>query len=149
LITPKDLEALLGQEVGVSRWFVIDQDRIGLFADVTEDQQFIHVDPEKAKATPFGGTIAHGFLTLSMLSAMAEEAVPLLKGLTHSVNYGFDRVRFISPVSTGKRIRGRFELIAIKVDAAEVTQTLKVTVEIEGSDKPALVAEWISRHYFS
>lgn len=149
MITPKDLEALLGQEVGVSRWFVIDQDRIGLFADVTEDQQFIHVDPEKAKATPFGGTIAHGFLTLSMLSAMAEEAVPLLKGLTHSVNYGFDRVRFISPVSTGKRIRGRFELIAIKVDAAEVTQTLKVTVEIEGSDKPALVAEWISRHYFS
>ena len=149
MITPKDLEALLGQEVGVSRWFVIDQDRIGLFADVTEDQQFIHVDPEKAKATPFGGTIAHGFLTLSMLSAMAEEAVPLLKGRTHSVNYGFDRVRFISPVSTGKRIRGRFELIAIKVDAAEVTQTLKVTVEIEGSDKPALVAEWISRHYFS
>lgn len=149
MITPKDLEALLGKEVGVSRWFLMDQDRIGLFADVTEDQQFIHVDPEKAKATPFGGTIAHGFLTLSMLSAMAEEAVPLIKGLTHSVNYGFDRIRFISPVAAGKRIRGRFELIAITVGATEVSQTLKVTIEIEGSEKPALVAEWIMRHYFS
>ncbi len=144
-----ELEALLGKEVGVSRWFLIDQERIGLFADVTEDQQFIHIDPERAKATPFGGTIAHGFLTLSMLSAMAEDAVPLVEGLIHTVNYGFDRIRFISPVSTGIRIRGRFELIAIKVGAGEVTQTLKVTVEIEGSDKPALVAEWISRHYFS
>ncbi len=149
MISPKDLEALLGKEVGVSRWFLMDQDRIGLFADVTEDQQFIHVDPEKAKATPFGGTIAHGFLTLSLLSAMAEEAVPLIKGLTHSINYGFDRVRFISPVAAGKRVRGRFELIAITVGATEVSQTLKVTIEIEGNEKPALVAEWITRHYFS
>ncbi len=149
MITPKDLEALLGQEVGLSRWFLMDQERIGLFADVTEDQQFIHIDPARAEATPFGGTIAHGFLTLSMLSAMAEEAVPLVEGLIHSVNYGFDRVRFISPVSVGKRIRGRFDLIAIKVDAGEITQTMKVTVEIEDSDKPALVAEWVTRHYFS
>jgi acyl dehydratase len=149
VITPKDLEALLGQEVGLSRWFLMDQERIGLFADVTEDQQFIHIDPARAEATPFGGTIAHGFLTLSMLSAMAEEAVPLVEGLIHSVNYGFDRVRFISPVSVGKRIRGRFDLIAIKVDAGEITQTMKVTVEIEDSDKPALVAEWVTRHYFS
>ncbi|PCJ73900.1 MAG: Nodulation protein N [Rhodobacteraceae bacterium] len=148
-MSPKDLEALLGKEVGVSRWFLMDQDRIGLFADVTEDQQFIHVDPEKAKATPFGGAIAHGFLTLSLLSAMAEEAVPLIKGLTHSINYGFDRVRFISPVAAGKRVRGRFELIAITVGATEVSQTLKVTIEIEGNEKPALVAEWITRHYFS
>lgn len=149
MISPTELEALLGQEVGVSRWFLMDQERIGLFADVTEDQQFIHVDPERAKATPFGGTIAHGFLTLSMLSAMAEDAVPLVEGLIHSVNYGFDRIRFISPVSTGKRIRGRFELIAIKVGTGEITQTLKVTVEIEDSEKPALVAEWVTRHYFS
>ena len=149
MISPKDLEALLGKEVGLSRWFLMDQERVGLFADVTEDQQFIHVDPEKAKATPFGGTIAHGFLTLSMLSAMAEEAVPLVDGLIHSVNYGFDRIRFISPVSTGKRIRGRFELIAINVGTGEITQTMKVTVEIEDNDKPALVAEWITRHYFS
>ncbi len=149
MISPKDLEALLGKEVGLSRWFLMDQERIGLFADVTEDQQFIHVDSEKAKATPFGGTIAHGFLTLSMLSAMAEEAVPLVEGLIHSVNYGFDRVRFISPVSAGKRIRGRFELIAISVGAGEITQTMKVTIEIEGSEKPALVAEWVTRHYFS
>ena len=149
MISPKDMEALLGKEVGLSRWFLMDQDRIGLFADVTEDQQFIHVDSERAKATPFGGTIAHGFLTLSMLSAMAEEAVPLVEGLIHSVNYGFDRVRFISPVSAGKRIRGRFELIAINVGAGEITQTMKVTIEIEGSEKPALVAEWVTRHYFS
>lgn len=149
MISPKDLEALLGEEVGLSRWFLMDQERVGLFADVTEDQQFIHVDPEKAKATPFGGTIAHGFLTLSMLSAMAEEAVPLVDGLIHSVNYGFDRIRFISPVSTGKRIRGRFELIAISVGTGEITQTMKVTIEIENNDKPALVAEWITRHYFS
>ncbi len=149
MISPKDLEALLGKEVGLSRWFLMDQERIGLFADVTEDQQFIHVDSERAKTTPFGGTIAHGFLTLSMLSAMAEEAVPLVEGLIHSVNYGFDRVRFISPVSAGKRIRGRFELIAINVGAGEITQTMKVTIEIEGSEKPALVAEWVTRHYFS
>lgn len=149
MISPKDLEALLGEEVGLSRWFLMDQERVGLFADVTEDQQFIHVDPEKAKAMPFGGTIAHGFLTLSMLSAMAEEAVPLVDGLIHSVNYGFDRIRFISPVSTGKRIRGRFELIAISVGTGEITQTMKVTIEIENNDKPALVAEWITRHYFS
>ena len=149
MISPKDLEALLGKEVGLSRWFLMDQERIGLFADVTEDQQFIHVDSERAKATPFGGTIAHGFLTLSMLSAMAEEAVPLVEGLIHSVNYGFDRVRFISPVSAGKRIRGRFELIAINVGAGEITQTMKVTIEIENSEKPALVAEWVTRHYFS
>jgi len=149
VITPKDLEALLGKEVGLSRWFLMDQERIGLFAGVTEDQQFIHVDPERAKATPFGGTIVHGFLTLSMLSVMAEEAVPLVEGLIHSVNYGFDRIRFIAPVGAGKRIRGRFELIAINVGAGEMTQTMKITIEIEGSDKPALVAEWITRHYFS
>lgn len=149
MITPKELEALLGKEVGVSRWFLMDQDRISLFADVTEDQQFIHVESDKARATPFGGTIAHGFLTLSMLSAMAEESVPRVEGLIHSVNYGFERIRFISPVHAGIRIRGRFELIAITVGSAEITQTMKVTIEIEGGDKPALVAEWVTRHYFS
>ncbi len=149
MITPKDLEAMLGKEIGISRWFLMDQERIGLFADVTEDQQFIHIDPERAKTSPFGGTIAHGFLTLSMLSVMAEGAVPLVEGLIHSVNYGFDRIRFISPVSSGKRIRGRFQLIAVNLGAGEITQTLKVTIEIEGSDKPALVAEWVTRHYFS
>ena len=149
MISPTDLEALLGKEVGLSRWFVMDQERINLFADVTEDQQFIHVDIERAKATPFGGTIAHGFLTLSMISAMIEDAVPLVAGLIHSVNYGLDRIRFVSPVGAGERIRGRFELIKIDVSAGEITQTLKVTVEIEGRDKPALVAEWITRDYFS
>jgi len=149
VISPTELEALLGKEVGLSRWFVMDQERINLFADVTEDQQFIHVDVDKAKATPFGGTIAHGFLTLSMISAMIEDAVPLVAGLIHSVNYGLDRIRFVSPVGAGERIRGRFELIKIDVSAGEITQTLKVTVEIEGRDKPALVAEWITRDYFS
>ena len=149
MITPKDLEALLGKEVSVSRWFLMDQERIGLFADVTEDQQFIHVDPDRAKDTPFGDTIAHGFLMLSMLSAMAEDAVPLVNGLVHSVNYGFNRIRFIAPVNSGKRIRGRFLLTAINVSAGEITQTMEVTIEIEDSEKPALVAEWITRHYFS
>lgn len=148
-ITASELEANLGKEIGLSRWFLIDQDRINQFADVTEDQQFIHVDPLKAKDTPFDGTIAHGFLTLSMLSAMADDAVPVVEGLKHSVNYGFDRIRFISPVRANSRIRGRFDLIKFESTAGQVTQTVNVTVEIEGSDKPALVAEWISRHYFS
>lgn len=147
--TISELEAKLGKEIGLSRWFLIDQDRINQFADVTEDQQFIHVDPLNAKDTPFGGTIAHGFLTLSMLSAMADDAVPVVEGLVHSVNYGFDRIRFISPVRANSRVRGRFDLIKFESTAGQITQSVSVSVEIEGSDQPALVAEWISRHYFS
>jgi acyl dehydratase len=144
-ITIDDLTARIGTETGLSRWFLIEQARIDAFADVTEDHQFIHIDPEAAKATPFGGTIAHGFLTLSMLSALGQDALPRPRGVAMGVNYGFEKVRFITPVSAGRRIRGRFELLAVTQRAPlEVQMRNKVTVEIEGSDKPALVAEWLT-----
>ena len=135
-------------EERVSRWFAIDQDRIDAFAEVCEDDQFIHTDPERAAATPFGGTIAHGFLTLSMLSAMAYDAQPLPTGTAMSVNYGFDRVRFLSPVPAGSRVRGRFALAeAEERRPGELTLHWDVIVEIEGSEKPALAARWIGRRY--
>ena len=109
-ITIAQLQAKIGTETGVSRWFEISQARIDAFAEVTEDRQFIHVDPVAAKATPFGGTVAHGFLTLSMLSAIAYDALPRVEGLAMGVNYGFDKVRFVAPVRAGARIRGRFKL---------------------------------------
>lgn len=148
-IAPSELEKSVGKQLGVSRWFLVDQDRIDAFADITEDPQFIHVDPVKSQSTTFGGTIAHGYLTLSMLSAMFEDSVPPIEGLAHSVNYGFNRIRFLSPVHAGKRIRGRFELAEFTQEDGQITQTVNVTIEIEGNSKPALVAEWISRHYFS
>lgn len=145
-----DLKGLISQEVGVSSWQVIDQERIDRFAEVTGDHQFIHVDPERASAeTPFGGTIAHGFLTLSLLSAMGQEALPALKGRTMGINYGLDRVRFLSPVPTGARVRGRFILADITMRSA--TQAMiryRVSVEIEGAEKPALAAEWITLAVF-
>jgi acyl dehydratase len=142
---PSDLAGLIGQEIGVSRWFEIDQARIDAFADVTEDRQFIHVDPEAARATPFGGTIAHGFLTLSLASAMSYDAVKPLEGSVMGVNYGFDRLRFLAPVPAGSRVRGRFRLLAAD-DKGDGRWLLKheLTVEIDGSDKPALIAEWLS-----
>ncbi|MBB5745087.1 MaoC family dehydratase [Brevundimonas variabilis] len=141
---PADLAALIGTEMGVSRWFEIDQARIDAFAEVTEDRQFIHVDPEAAKATPFGGTIAHGFLTLSLASAMTYDAVPPLDGVVMGVNYGFDKLRFLAPVPVGSRIRGRFRLLSAE-DKGGGRWLLKheLTVEIEGSEKPALIAEWL------
>jgi acyl dehydratase len=140
-----ELAQRVGQEIGLSRWFLIDQKRIDAFADATEDWQFIHVDPEAAKATPFGGAIAHGFLTLSMLSAIAYDALPKVLGLAMGVNYGFDKVRFVAPVRAGRRIRGRFRLAALTQRSALEYQSRKsVTVEIEGEDKPALVADWLS-----
>jgi acyl dehydratase len=144
-LTIAELSQRVGQEVGVSRWFLIDQKRIDAFADATEDWQFIHVDPEAARATPFGSTIAHGFLTLSMLSAIAYDALPLISGLAMGVNYGFEKVRFVAPVRAGRRIRGRFKLEALTQRGVRDWQSRKtVTVEIEGEDKPALVAEWMS-----
>ena len=134
----------VGQEVGVSRWLLIDQKRIDAFADATEDWQFIHIDPEAAKATSFGSTIAHGFLTLSMLSAAAYDAMPRVSGLAMGVNYGFDKVRFVAPVRAGRRIRGRFRLEALTQRGARDWQSrTAATVEIEGEDKPALIAEWL------
>ena len=141
---PADVADLIGTELGVSRWFEIDQARIDAFAEITEDRQFIHVDPEAAKATPFGGTIAHGFLTLSLASAMTYDAVPPLEGVVMGVNYGFDKLRFLAPVPVGSRIRGRFRLLSAE-DKGNGRWLLKheLTVEIEGSEKPALIAEWL------
>ena len=134
----------VGREVGVSGWIEIDQARIDTFADVTEDRQFIHVDPEAAARTPFGGTVAHGFLTLSLLSRMAAEAMLVPEGVRMGVNYGFEKVRFMAPVRSGKRVRGRFTLERLDEKRPGQWQfTHQVTVEIEGEDKPALVADWI------
>ena len=145
---PSDLPSLIGQEVGVSRWLTVDQARIDAFARITEDEQFIHVDPEAAKHTPFGGTIAHGFLTLSLASAMSYDAVAPLDGVIMGVNYGFDKLRFLAPVPAGSRVRGRFRLLSAEDKGAldGVTRWLlkhELTVEIEGADKPALIAEWL------
>ena len=134
----------IGQEVGVSSWLTVDQSRIDQFADATEDWQFIHVDPAAAALTPFGGTIAHGFLSLSMLSRMAAEAMLVPDGIRMAVNYGLDRVRFLAPVRSGKRIRGRFRLDSIEEKApGQYLLRHTVTVEIEGEGKPALTAEWL------
>ena len=140
-----DLPSLVGQEVGLSRWITVDQARIDAFARITEDEQFIHVDPERAKSTPFGGTIAHGFLTLSLASAMSYDAVAPLDGVVMGVNYGFDKLRFLAPVPAGSNIRGRFTLLSAE-DKGGGRWLLKheLTVEIEGADKPALIAEWLS-----
>jgi acyl dehydratase len=141
-----DLKARTGEVIGTSGWYLLDQDRIDRFADTTEDHQFIHVDPVAAAATPFGGTIAHGFLTLSMMAAMmAELDKPAAR---MSVNYGFNKVRFLSPVKSGKRVRGHFKLLELdEKRPGQWQQTVEVTVEIEGEDKPALIAEWIFQHF--
>ena len=143
-------QAMVGKEIGVSSWHLIDQPRIDTYADVTEDHQFIHLDPEKAKATAFGTTIAHGFLTMSMMSVMSYEVMPVIAGTTMGVNYGFDKLRFISPVRSGKRVRGRFVLAEARLRKPnELQSRTNVTVEIEGEDKPALVADWLGLIYFA
>ncbi|TFV76422.1 MaoC family dehydratase [Bradyrhizobium frederickii] len=149
-ITLEAYQAMVGKEIGVSSWHLIDQPRIDTYADVIEDHQFIHVDPERArKETAFGSTIAHGFLTMSLLSIMSYEVMPVIAGTTMGVNYGFDKLRFISPVRAGKRIRGRFVLAEAKLRKPnELQSRTNVTVEIEGEDKPALVAEWLGLIYF-
>ncbi len=146
---PSDLPSLIGHEVGVSRWITVDQARIDAFARTTEDEQFIHVDPERARATPFGGTIAHGFLTLSLASAMSYDALAPLDGVVMGVNYGFDKLRFLAPVPAGSKVRGRFKLLSAEAKGADdgVTRWLlkhELTVEIDGADKPALIAEWLT-----
>lgn len=139
-----DIRARAGEEIGISNWFTIDQDRIAAFAEATEDRQFIHLDPDAAAQTPFGGTIAHGFLTLSLLSRMAAEAVLVPPTTSMVVNYGLDRVRFLAPVRSGKRVRGRFVLEAVdEKPGGQVLLHHLVTVEIEGEDKPALSAQWL------
>jgi len=149
-ISLQSYQAMVGQEIGVSSWHVLDQKRIDAYADVIEDHQFIHIDPEKAKDTPFGTTIAHGFLTMSLLSVMSYEVMPAIEGTAMGVNYGFDKLRFISPVKSGKRVRGRFLLAEATLrKPGELQSRTNVTVEIEGEDKPALVADWIGLIYLS
>jgi acyl dehydratase len=144
-------QKMVGKEVGVSSWHVVDQKRIDRYADVIEDHQFIHVDPDRAKKeTSFGTTIAHGFLTMSLLSIMSYEVMPVVEGTTMSVNYGFDRLRFISPVRSGSRVRGRFTLTEASLrKPKELLSRTSVSVEIEGEQKPALAADWIGLIYFA
>ena len=140
----EDIKASVGSEVGVSDWILVDQARIDAFADVTEDPQFIHIDPEAAARTPFGGTIAHGFLTLSLPSRLAADATLRPEGAKMGVNYGFEKVRFLAPVRSGKRVRGRFTLASLEEKRPGQWQFVhSITVEIEGEDKPALIADWI------
>jgi acyl dehydratase len=139
-----EIKARIGEEIGVSDWILIDQPRIDAFADVTDDHQFIHVDPAAAAATPFGGTIAHGFLTLSLLSRMAADAMLRPDNIKMGVNYGFEKVRFLTPVRSGKRVRGRFRLAAFDEKRPGQYHFIhEVVIEIEGDDKPALMAQWI------
>jgi acyl dehydratase len=143
----EEMAAKVGEGLGTSDWFLVDQQRIDRFADCTEDHQFIHVDPAAAKDTPFGQTIAHGFLTVSLLSPMMEGAIPKLD-VRMSVNYGFNKLRFLSPVKSGKRVRGHFKLIElVEKRPGQWQQTVEATVEIEGEDKPALLAEWMFQHF--
>jgi len=148
-ITAEQLRNRVGEEIGVSRWVEVTQAMIDKFADATGDHQFIHVDPEKAKLTPFGGTIAHGFLTLSLMPLlMAETDMPRVEGVKMGVNYGGNKTRFLAPVRSGKRVRGRFKLLELEEKRpGQWQQTIEFTVEIEGEDKPALIAEWISQFF--
>lgn len=140
----EDIRAKVGTEVGVSDWILVDQARIDAFASVTDDHQFIHVDPQAAAQTPFGGTIAHGFLTLSLLSRMAADAMLRPETIRMGVNYGFEKVRFLAPVRSGRRVRGRFRLDRFEEKWPGQYQFVhEVVVEIENEDKPALIALWI------
>ncbi|WP_347717806.1 MaoC family dehydratase [Sphingomonas sp.] len=139
-----EIRALVGTDIGTSQWIMVDQTRITAFADSTDDHQFIHVDPAAAAQTPFGGTIAHGFLSLSLLSRMAADVMLAPDTLRMAVNYGLDRVRFITPVRSGKRVRGQFTLDSIeKKTPHQLLTRHTVTVEIEGEIKPALTAIWL------
>jgi acyl dehydratase len=144
LATLDEIRKRIGEEVGVSSWIVVDQPRIDTFAAATDDRQFIHIDPEAAAQTPFGGTVAHGFLTLSLLSRMGAEAMLLPDGLRMAVNYGLERVRFLAPVRSGSRVRGRFRLDSVEEKApGQILMRHNVTVEIVGEAKPALTADWL------
>ena len=139
-----EIRSRIGEEIGVSSWLTIDQHRIDTFAEATEDRQFIHVDAEAASQTPFGGTIAHGFLSLSLLSRLGAEVMLHPSNVRMALNYGLDRVRFLAPVRSGKRVRGRFKLDSLQEKApGQFLMRYTVTMEIEGEEKPALTAEWL------
>jgi len=144
IATLDDIRGRIGSEIGTSDWIIVAQDRITAFAEATEDRQFIHLDPDAAAQTPFGGTIAHGFLSLSLLSRMAADVMQVPDATKMAVNYGLDRVRFIAPVRAGKRVRGHFTLDGIDEKApGQLLVRHSVTVEIENESKPALTAQWL------
>jgi acyl dehydratase len=148
-ISPQEMKDMVGQNLGTSEWLLVDQEMINKFADATGDHQFIHVNEEMAKMTPFGGTIAHGFLTLSLFPVlMAKSDCPRVEGVKMGVNYGGNKVRFLAPVRSGKRVRGHFKLLELEEKRpGQWQQTLEFTVEIEGEEKPAVMAEWISQFF--
>lgn len=144
----EELKSLTGQEVGTSEWFEITQDRINAFADATEDHQWIHIDTARARTdSPFKTTIAHGFLTLSLLPHLASQAVTVRGDFKMGINYGLNRLRFVSPVTVGARVRARFTLQAVEDVAGGIQISWAITVEAEGAQKPSLVAEWLVRYY--
>ena len=146
---PQDLLGMVGTKIGPTDWVRIEQDRVDTFADCTGDHQWIHVDADRAANGPFGGTIAHGFLTLSLFPMlMAKSDCPRPGGVKMGVNYGGNKVRFLAPVRSGKRVRGHFKLLELdEKRPGQWQQTLEFTVEIEGEEKPALMAEWISQFF--
>ncbi|CAA0120945.1 putative enoyl-CoA hydratase 1 [BD1-7 clade bacterium] len=144
--TPHELLDNVGADLGATEWITIDQERINLFADATGDHQWIHVDPEKAKDGPFGACIAHGYLTLSLVNLFLPELIDV-QGIKMGVNVGLDRVRFPSPVAVGSRIRGRGEIVSAEELKGGIQSVVRVTVEIEGHDKPACIADTISRYF--
>ena len=148
-MSPQELQAKIGENIGTSDWIEVTQERINQFAEATGDFQFIHVDLEKAKLTPFGGTIAHGFLTLSLIPALgATSNGPRVDGVKMGVNYGGNKTRFLSPVRAGKRVRSHIKLLElIEKRPGQWQQTNEITIEIEGEDKPALMCEWITQFF--
>ncbi len=143
---PQDLIGAEGTQLGPTDWLAIDQARVDGFAEVTEDRQWIHVDVERAKAGPFGGTIAHGYLTMSLVNHFLPQLIEV-RGFTHAVNVGADRLRFLNPVRVGARIRGRGEIISVEDVKGALQSVVRVTVEIDGQDKPACVVDTISRYF--
>ncbi len=141
-----DLQAWVGQEIGCSDWLRIEQDRIDLFAQATGDHQWIHTDPARAAAGPFGAPVAHGYLTLSLLPVLFETAFAI-DDVRMGVNYGLNRVRFANPVRVGSRVRGRFQLLSFEPLEGGAQMTVQATIELEGQSKPACVAETVSRRY--
>jgi acyl dehydratase len=144
--TIAELEPLVGQEIGTSEWITVTQERIQLFADATNDHQWIHLDVERARSGPFGTTIAHGFFTLSLLPEMSASAFEV-RGTRMGVNYGLNKVRFPAPVPSGSRLRGRFKLVSYEPLEGGAQLTVQVTMEREGSDKPVCVAESLARRF--
>ena len=144
--TLAEMQALIGQDLGISDWLTVEQDRINQFALATGDQQWIHTDPVRAASGPFGATVAHGFLTLSLVPVLGETAFTV-DDVRLGVNYGLNRVRFAAPVRVGSRVRGHFKLLAYEALEGGAQMTVQATVELEGSSKPACVAETVSRRY--